>query len=80
MAPTIRKDYVLTNPQSLVISKFNFLFSFEIQATSKARGLRLYRMVRVGLIRQSFPLPGKPSLEPCLSFTGRSRAEPYRRA
>ena len=28
VAPTIRKGYALTNPQSLVIFKFNFLFSF----------------------------------------------------
>ena len=62
VAPTIRKGYALTNPQSLVIFKFNFLFSFWVQATSKARGLRLCRMVRVGEIRQSFPLPGEPSL------------------
>lgn len=58
----------LTNPQSLVISNFNFSPSSPIQATSRARGLRLCRMVRAGESRQSFPLPGEPSLGPCLSL------------
>ena len=68
----------LTNPQSLAMEFFFFLISQGIQATSEARRLRLCRMVRVGESRHSFPLPDEPSEGLCLSFAGRSRAEPRR--
>lgn len=68
VAPTIRAGQ---GPYESSELGYGFLFlslSQGIKATSKARGLRLCRMVRVGESRQSFPLPGEPSLGPCLSL------------